>query len=184
MSTANNRVGGGVSNQVIHLNSKNTLTAQFAKWIYEYTKEGKLASKLQCAKTISRLKEGEEVNELDVTRYISLARIYCEGNLNCSLWNVRGEGWRVGTKFETAMTYVQCARKTIAWAYRTQNLSTIVERKYIPEAIKAVLSKAESGINKTANSRQSYVEAVTKYLLEKKKEEGENEKILELPAKK
>lgn len=142
--------------KVLHSNSHNTLTDQFAKWIYEASKNGQVISKHQIAREISKLKSGGDVTEAHVTSWIAKARFYCEKHLGCTLSNVHSQGWRASTKRETAIYYCKSVKKTIAWADRTLRLQVIADKQEIPNAIREVFYKAEGSIQKLSKTKQRY----------------------------
>lgn len=139
-------------------NSHNTPTDQFARWIYETSKNGTVISKQRIAREMHTIKDGAKINEAMVTSWIAKARLYCETQLNCTLWNIPGEGWRVASQRETAIYYCKCVKKTIAWADRTLNLQAISDRREIPGAIKEVFYKAEKGIESLSGQKKRYFE--------------------------
>lgn len=139
-------------------NSHNTLTDNFARWIYETSKNGTIVSKQRIAREIHTIRNGQVVTESNVRSWIGKARVYCERQLGCTLWNIPGEGWRVATKRETAIYYLKCVKKTISWADRTCNLQAIADRREIPGAIKEVFYKAEKGINSLSGQKKRYFE--------------------------
>ena len=73
--------------------------------------------------------------------YIRILKLDIERRLGVTVWNISGEGWRVGTKEETAITLVRTARKTIRYADRTMILYGITDRKLIPGATETVFKK-------------------------------------------
>lgn len=154
-----------------------SLRAQFAKWLYSMTMgpdkvpTGRIISKQRCANEIQKIKsDGQAVLGIEVQQWIGYARHYFEKELQCTLWNVRGEGWRASTKIETAKYYGKSVRKTIAWADRTRQLQQIVERKYIPYAIQEIVGKAEGGINKLSGMRKRFLEMYGVYQLTERKQ--------------
>lgn len=155
-------------------NSHNTLTDQFARWLYEESKDGRVISKQRIAKEISKFKSGGTVTEGNVTAWIAKARFYCENHFNCTLWNIPGEGWRTSTKKETAIYYCKCVKKTIAWADRTLNLQVISDRREIPNAIREVFKTAEGGIKTLSGTKQRYFDIWMKLM----KAQNEEQKLL------
>lgn len=153
------------------------LREQFAKWLFNQTMasgnipNGRIIGVARCGNEIIRLKnDGNPVIESEVRSWVSYARLYFERNFNCTLWNVRGRGWRGSTKIETARYYGKSVRKTIAWADRTRQLQTIVERKYIPFAIKEVVGKAEGGIHNLSGLKQIFIEKMKEFEASEKKQ--------------
>lgn len=154
------------------IDSHNSPTEQFAKWIYDASSGGRIISKMKIAEQIRRLKDGAEVTEANITSWIAKARLYCEEHLGCTLWNVPSEGWRVSTERETAIYYCKSVKKTISWADRTRSLQAITKREHIPGAIKEVFYKAEGGINQLSKTKGKYFELWMGFL-NKEKEKNE-----------
>ena len=161
------------------IDSHNTLSAQFAKWIYEASKNGQVISKQAIAKQISRLKSGSTVTQGNVSSWIAKARFYCEQHLGCTLWNIPGEGWRVANSRETAVYYCKSVKKTIAWADRTLNLQAITDRREIPYAIKEVFCKAEGSIKTLSHHKKKYFEIWMNILKQQKEALPNGQKLIE-----
>ena len=166
-----------VQNKKLKVDSHNSLTEQFAKWIYEASEGGKVVSKARIAQQISRLRDGASVTENHVTSWIAKARLYCENHLGCTLWNIPGEGWRQSTERETAIYYCKSVKKTIAWADRTLSLQAITKRQHIPYAIKEVFYKAEGGIKALSQTKKRYFELWMGHM--KKETEQNEQKLIE-----
>lgn len=139
--------------------------AQFAVWLFQQTMgqdkvpTGRIISVQRAGAEIIKFKsDGQPISDSEVRSWVAFARLYFEKNFQCTLWNIRGRGWRASTKIETAKYYGKSVRKTIAWADRTRTLQTIVERKYIPYAIAEVVGKAEGGIKSLSGMRKRFVE--------------------------
>lgn len=157
-----------------------TTRMEFAMWLYKETMgkdkipTGRIISAEKAAKKVQQLRQdGQPVLQHELGGYIQFARLYFEKEFQCTLWNIRGMGWRASNKIETAKYYGKSVRKTIAWADRTRQLSTIVERKYIPYAIKEVVGNAEGGIKTLSGMRKRFTELWGEYqLAEQKQIEG------------
>lgn len=154
--------GGGMASIEV---KEETLVEQFAKWIADETKSGKVLSKLQLAKMISRLKSGAQVTESQTLSWVSNARRYCEKNLLCTIINIPGDGWRVTKKGsgEIELYFCKSIKKTIAWADRTMDLQAISERRLMPGAIKQVFYDAEGNIKRLSAKRQRILETWTNF---------------------
>lgn len=155
----------------LKLDSHNSLTEQFAKWIFDASDGFKVVSKQKIAQQISRLQNGSEVTDGKITSWIAKARLYCENHLGCTLWNMPGEGWRRSTERETAVYYCKSIKKTIAWADRTRSLQSITRREHIPSAMKEVFYKAEGGVNALSKTKGRYFELWMNYM-DKEKEKN------------
>ena len=177
--------------QVLTRDSHNTLVDQFAKWLFAETTRngspnGKIISAEKCASKIASLRlDGRDITVSDARAMVSDAREYFEKNLNCTIWPVRGVGWRASTEIETAIYFGKTIRKTIAWAERTRRIGAITKRKYIPHTIRAVVGKAEGGINSLSNQRREFLEKYGIYQKQEKELNSENtgQKFIEAPKK-
>lgn len=154
-----------------------TSREQFAMWLFKQTMGndhvpiGRIISKETAAKEIQKIKsDGAPVMMNEVQDWIGYSRLYFEKNYQCTIWNIRGRGWRASTKIETAKYYGKSVRKTIAWADRTRQLQTIVERKYIPYAIAEVVGKAEGGIKSLSTMRKRFLNQYGLYQKEEQKQ--------------
>lgn len=155
-----------------YLDSHDNQTALFAKWIHERTKTGRIASADQCAGEIYKIKAAYGKIEVNVHSWIAKARQYCEAYLGCTLKNIRGEGWRVADRRETAIFYCESVKKTIAWADRTTRLQLITDKHEIPAAMQQVFFKAEGGIKTLSKTKRKYFEGWMTYLKEEKEKNG------------
>lgn len=154
-----------------------SLREQFANWLYRATMDkdgipnGAIISSQRAANQIQKIKsDGNAVLLNEVGDWIAYSRLYFEKTFQCTLWNVRGRGWRASTKIETAKYYGKSVRKTIAWADRTRQLQTIVERKYVPYAIAEVIGKAEGGIKSLSGMRKRFLEQYGLYQKDEQKQ--------------
>ena len=159
---------------VIEIGAKNSTTqALFGEWVYKKTYDGHVLTWDAASKFLASLLD-KDVKYSDTLQWISKARLYCEKEKRCTLWNVRGLGWRVADDRETAVYYGKCMRRTIASAERTCSLQAIVKQQYIPDALREVLRGAEGGARSLVKTRQRYLEVFAKFL-DKRKQREENE---------
>lgn len=174
---------------VVDKNKKESLIhktkyAELAKWIVDGTQNGNIFPHEKIAKKIidireDRWKKGmrdieddpDVVMEKDLVGWITGARKYTELYLNCTLQNVRGQGWRASTERETAFAYAHTMRKTLSWAVRCERLGLIANPKYIPDAIKEVFSKAEGLMHRLSTLRTPFGNLFTQIAERKKKNE-------------
>ena len=153
------------------VDSHNTLTAQFAKWIYKETMSvdglpnGRIMSRERCAMEIGKIRQannrfikGGRVDYGDVTAFISGAREYLETNKNCTVWTIPGRGWRASTKIETAKYCGKTIRKTIAWAERARRVFVITDKKLLHHAIREVVVDAGGKITNLSGMRGKFLE--------------------------
>ena len=158
-------------------NERVSARIQFAKWLYNQTMgtnkvpTGRIISVSRCGSEIIKLRgDGQAATDTEVRSWIAFARLYFEKNFQCTIWNIRGQGWRASNQIETAKYYGKSVRKTIAWADRTRQLQTIVERKYIPYAIAEVVGKAEGGIRTLSGMRKRFIEQYGLYQISEQKQ--------------
>lgn len=173
-----------VTPEVLILDKDNSIVAQFARWFYSKTADldgqpnGRVLSMDDCGAFLDRLRESRST-ENDVRGTISKARRYLEKQKVCTIWNVRGRGWRITNKIEVAKTYGKSMSRTLAHVDRTLDLRSITEAKYIPYAMKEVTKSCEGKMQGLGGEfRKRFVQALT--LTEKKEqkqlEDGKNEK--------
>ncbi len=161
------------------LDSHQSPTEMFAKWIYNASKNGHVISKARITREICSI-SGRIVTENNVTSWVSKAREYLEEHMDCTLWNVPGEGWRISTKRENAVYYAKSVKKTIAWADRTTRLQLISDRRDIPGALREVFLKAEGGIKSLSKTKERYFMIWANLLQQQKQvEERVNGKLIE-----
>ena len=110
---------------------------------YLITKGDKIVTKEDIAKYIAPIMKKDEITIGDVTRVIVHARAYLEEKKTRTIWNVRGEGYRIATEKEKAIFLLRTARTTIKWASRAQRLHAITDKKLIPEAREYVFGSAD-----------------------------------------
>lgn len=150
----------------------------FAKWFYNQTMgkdrvpNGRIVSIERAGIEIIKLHNNgnAEITDSETRSWIAYARFYLERNFQCTIWNIRGRGWRASTKIETAKYYGKSVKKTIAWADRTRQLQTIVDRKHIPYAIQEVIGKAEGGIKSLSGMRKRFIEQYGLYINQEQKQ--------------
>lgn len=157
------------------IDRNNSLTSQFAKWLYKETchangfPNGSIVSAERCALKIQSLRgDKAAVKMFTVRGWISASRVYFENNLNCTIWPIPGRGWRASNKYETAKWGVKTARKTIAWAERCRRIFAIMEDRHTVAALREEMGRARNKILPVANLLEQFSE---KYKVVQKEEQ-------------
>lgn len=123
-------------------NKKEKFSQAFGEWFLKAGKKRVLTHN-DCAEFLSKLLD-KDITFTDLRSYICQARFYLEANYKSSIWNVRGEGWRVATEEEKAIFLIRTARGAISRAQRTVNLYNITDEKHIEMAVTKVFGKASN----------------------------------------
>lgn len=158
--------------------------AELAKWIVYGTQNGNVFPHEKIAKKIHDIREDrwkkgmkdieddeDVIMQKHLASWITGARKYAELYLNCTLKNVRGQGWRASTERETTFAYMEAIRKTLSWAVRCERLGVIASQRYMPEAFKEVFSRAEGLVHRLGNLRTPFGALFQKIIERKKKDE-------------
>jgi hypothetical protein len=101
---------------------------------------------------------------------IAKTRRYMEESHKCTLWLVRGVGYKIANKDETALYTAGAIKRTLMWADRTRRLVPITDRQYLPSALKRVFAKNSSNVARLANEGRGYVQAFEELVKEQRKE--------------
>lgn len=121
------------------VNERERQAPKFAEWLYKNGSK-KTLSHNDCAEMLAKMLDKDITNPL-LAAYVTIARLYLETTYKATIWNVRGEGWRVATEEEKAIYMIRSARNAISRAQRTVRLYSITEEKYIPGAVEKVFGK-------------------------------------------
>lgn len=120
---------------------KLNIVETFAKWM---AKQSGVVTKVAAAKFLATYTR-VDVTESILTRYITMAREYLEHYHGKTLWNVRGEGWRVATEKQKAIMLVRSVRTTVRYAQRSMRLRAITKPDLIAGAVGTVVGSYEQG---------------------------------------
>ena len=122
-------------------NKREENVAKFAKWFISWAKT-RVVRKEECANFIAKLTPERDITNGQVCSFISEAKRIVERNLDVTIWNIHGEGWRIASKLETAVVMYRSAKKTVRYAERTADLYSLTDKKQLPEALKIVFKNS------------------------------------------
>lgn len=115
---------------------------RFASW-FLVAGRTKLVSIMECAKAIANINPDIDVTDKTVQGYISQIRRVLEHKKGVSIWNVKGEGYRIATEPEKAIFLVKGTHRVLKLAERVSRLYVITDKKLIPGAINTVFGSKE-----------------------------------------
>lgn len=97
------------------------------------------------------------VTQDQVQSILCQARKHCELTFKLTIWNVRGQGWRIATPRETAYYGMHSTKKLLVLADRVRRLVDIVDKKYIPEAFDKVFGSTEDGVRSIVSRGKGFL---------------------------
>ncbi len=169
------------TNKVEVINSHNTLSDQFAKWLYIETENNKVVNIDMAMKMLYRLRPGYRFNENDTRRYICKASEYWENHHNDTVINIRRTssnpgGWTRATKETLETKLAKVCHTTVKSIERALRLKLVAEQRGIDfEASKRqFIARFSKQLERMSPSARRYHEIYIKNLLEQKKSVLEN----------
>lgn len=145
----------------VEFDKNRSITAMFAKWLYAKTAassgepSGRVVTMDDCADEIKKLRNTNvRTKEYEVRGFISHARTFLEKERNCTIWNLRGQGWRISNKWETAKCTRQSISRTLSHAERTRRLITITDKKLLSRAIQEIISQTDTKFTSLSNFKK------------------------------
>lgn len=155
-----------IKNTRLRYQKDRTVAEKMAKWFLAVGASGRIITAEEIGKELLRhSNEGKVVRRSDVTATISNMREVLEINNNKSIWNVRGEGWKLASEHEKAVHLIREARTTIKRANRCNRLFLIVDKKELPKAIGKVFGTSQKAISEIRSYNERSKELFGKQLL-------------------
>ena len=127
----------------------------------------------------SSSKAGRPVTEEELRKVVSETRSYLESHHKTTLYNVRGQGYKIATPEEVALYTAKFFKRTILYADRTYRLVEIVDRKYIPSALRTVFCDNEGRIKSLSLKGKKFLGTFVSYLREEEKKKLLEDKSVE-----
>lgn len=127
----------GVSKILLkNLRAKKEAEGQLAKFVSWFLKVGqkKIVSKMDIAQFLSGYMIGD-ITDARVGFMVTQARRILEDRKGMSIWNVKGEGYRIATEKEKAKFLVFHTNRALKAAERVTRLYVCTDRRLIREAI-------------------------------------------------
>jgi len=116
--------------------------------------------------------------ERHLPSWISRVRFDMEGRYKCTLYCVKGHGYKVASPRELAVYTARFLRRTLTHADRTMRLADIVDRKKMPAAIREVFFDQTGKVKSFRKNGAKFMMQFSGFLAEeiKKRRELGNEK--------
>lgn len=123
---------------------KATKVGAFVGWFLKHG-SGRTVPLMEVAKFLASILPGIDITDRTVSQYIGHARDVLEARKGKSIWNVRGEGYRIASEKEKAIYLVRHTKRTLRYADRAARLYMITDKRLIPDAVQEVFgSKAKA----------------------------------------
>jgi len=116
------------------------------------------------------------ITQEELHRHVAKAREYLELEYKCTIWNLRGIGFRITSPDELAMYTARSVRRTIVMADRTIRLTDIVDRKRMPQALHTVFIDNEKRIKTLGIKGKKFMSTFINYIKQERKQIEENKK--------
>lgn len=126
----------------------------FAKWFS--TQGNRVVSHQEIADFIHERLPNNEINAANIANYIGQARRFMEKNYGKTIWNIRGEGWRIAKEPEKAIFLVRSTRNVLKHADRAKDLHDITDKKYLAEAQEYVFGSSARAQKAIAHYSERY----------------------------
>lgn len=130
---------------------------QLGEYILAHGKT-RILDKEELAKQLSAFLGGNKVTEQGLRSTVCMAREYLERTHGKTIWNIRGEGWRMASEDEKAVYLVSCAKRTIRFADRTRRIYEVTDKRLIPGAMKKVFGTTERAQDEIAEYSNKFRE--------------------------
>ncbi len=121
-------------------------------------------------------KANHPVREEELRRALSYVRYELETRYKNTLYNVRGKGYKLCTPEELALYTAKFYRRTILYANRTYRLAEIVDRRYIPAALRTVFCDTEGNVKQLSIKGRKFLTMFGAYLKSNEAKELEHKK--------
>ena len=121
--------------------AKKNNVGKFVAWFLKSGK-GKIVTQMDIAKFLSSIVD-RDITDRTVSSFITHGREVLENKKAMSIWNIRGEGYRLATEKEKAIFLVRHTRKTLKYADRATRLYLITDHRMLPDAVKSVFGTKE-----------------------------------------
>lgn len=115
---------------------KQTQVGKFVAWFLNRGK--RIVTIQECAEFLSSIIIDKDITDKRVQGIITLARKTLEEKKGMSIWNVRGEGYRIASEKEKAVFLCRTTRTVLKNAERAARLYVITDKKLIPQAVQEV----------------------------------------------
>lgn len=163
------------------IRSTKTVYADLSDWFHE--QDGNLVAYELIARQYRKLLNKYQhpnatrpVMKADLDRAISRSRMELESRYKTTLFNVRGQGYKVADANELALYTAKFIKRTIFYCDRTYRLVEITDKDRIPSALQQVFSDTGGRIKTLSLRGKKYVDTLLEYLKEKERKELSLEK--------